>query len=298
MKTNKVNHKQSVSRTFFLGGLAAVALAGHANAQIGNGLVSYWPLDEIQGTKTPDLVSFYDMDVNNLVDSDVVAGQFGNAFSFENARQTLLSRVHAADEDLPANKHRSHTISMWVNVVGEGQNDLRVFSEGNTENSNPLFNIGTHNGGADGSVDFYLRQSGWATFGHAYSVQQPFDGTWHHIAWVQEDGARTFYVDGVADSLEIPDQEDGDWLVNNTSIGGILRASASHWSTGVLDDVAIWKRALSASEVSQLASSSVGDLIGGGGLLILLPKAWYLIGPWMPFREPRPLTSSVATTWM
>ena len=58
------------------------------------------------------------------------------------------------------------TITMWVNVVGEGQNDLRVFSEGNTENSNPLFNIEVLiNGGADGSVDFYsLRQSGWTTF--------------------------------------------------------------------------------------------------------------------------------------
>ncbi len=242
----------------------AVALSGTLHAQISDGLVSYWPLDEIQGTKTPDLVSFYDMELSNLEASDVVAGKYGNAFSFENARQTLLSRVHAADEDLPANKHRSHTISMWVNVVGEGQNDLRIFSEGNTANSNPLFNIGTHSGGADGSVDFYLRQSGWATFGHAYSVQQPFDGTWHHIAWVQDDGARTFYVDGVADSLEIPDQEEGDWLVNNTSIGGILRASASHWSTSILDDVAIWKRALSESEVAQLAGSSVGDLLGGG----------------------------------
>ena len=265
MKTNKVNHKQSVSRTFFLGGLAAVALAGHANAQIGNGLVSYWPLDEIQGTKTPDLVSFYDMDVNNLVDSDVVAGQFGNAFSFENARQTLLSRVHAADEDLPANKHASHTISMWVNVAGQGQNDLRVFSEGNTADSNPLFNIGTHNGGADGTVDFFIRHPGWTTVNHIHTTQEAFDGSWHHIAWVQEDGARTFYVDGVADALEIPDQEEGAWQVNDTSIGGILRASASHWVTGLIDDVAIWKRALSESEVNQLASSSVGDLIGGGG---------------------------------
>ena len=243
----------------------AVALSGTLHAQISDGLVSYWPLDEIQGTKTPDLVSFYDMDVTNLEAGDVVAGRHGNAFSFDNARQTLLSRVHDAGDDLPANKHRSHTISMWVNVVGEGQNDLRIFSEGNTENSNPLFNIGTHNGGADGSVDFYLRQSGWSTFGHAYSEQQPFDGNWHHIAWVQEDGARTFYVDGVAYSLEIPVEEEGDWLVNNTSIGGILRASASHWSTGVLDDVAIWKRALSASEVAELAASSVGDHLGGGG---------------------------------
>ncbi len=117
---------------------------------------------------------------------------------------------------------------MWVNVVGEGQNDLRIFSEGNTSNSNPLFNLGTHNGGADGSLDFYLRQSGWDTFGHAYSEQQPFDGSWHHIAWVQDESPlpslRRWGVIGLP--WKFPDQEEGDSAGENTSIGGILRASA------------------------------------------------------------------------
>ena len=67
------------------------------------GLVAHWPLDEIQGTKTPDIVNGYDMELANLTDGDVVDGKNGNAFSFDNARQTLLSRVHEADEDLPAN---------------------------------------------------------------------------------------------------------------------------------------------------------------------------------------------------
>ncbi|MDC0295791.1 PA14 domain-containing protein [bacterium] len=239
------------------------ASASQGLAQIDDGLISYWPLDVVQGTKTPDLISFYDMELVNLTSDDLVDGKHGKAFSFSNERQTLLQRVHEPSDNLPANKHESYTLSMWVNVTGEGQNDLRIFSEGNTSNSNPLFNMGTHNGGADGSLDFYLRQSGWDTFGHAYSEQQPFDSTWHHIALVQSDGARTFYVDGVADALEIPDKPEGDWLVNNTSIGGILRAAASHWVTGLIDDVAIWNRALTESELGELSSSALGDLLGG-----------------------------------
>ncbi|MDG1856940.1 MAG: hypothetical protein P8J66_08010, partial [Verrucomicrobiota bacterium] len=156
-----------------LGGMLLAASASQGLAQIDDGLISYWPLDVVQGTKTPDLISFYDMELVNLTSDDLVDGKHGKAFSFSNERQTLLQRVHEPSDNLPANKHESYTLSMWVNVTGEGQNDLRIFSEGNTSNSNPLFNMGTHNGGADGSLDFYLRQSGWDTFGHAYSEQQP-----------------------------------------------------------------------------------------------------------------------------
>jgi hypothetical protein len=254
------------ARFGLLAGLLLTALGSQVQGQIDSGLVSYWPLDEIQGTKTPDVKSFYDMELSNLTSDDVVPGKHGNAFSFSNERQTLLSRVHEAGDNLPANKHESHTISMWVNVEGEGQNDLRVFSEGNTSNSNPLFNIGTHNGGSDGTVDFYIRQSGWSTFGHAHSGQTAFDGTWHHVVWVQEtDGSRMLYVDGVADELEIEPKPEGDWLLNDTSIGGILRASASHWVTGLIDDVAIWKRALSEDEVNSVGQNGVPSPSSGGG---------------------------------
>src|SRR5438128_8987548 len=57
-------------------------------------LVSYWPMETVQGTKTPDLVSGYDLTLNNLTTNDLVPGIRGTCFSFVNARQTLLSRVH------------------------------------------------------------------------------------------------------------------------------------------------------------------------------------------------------------
>ncbi|MEC8972936.1 MAG: hypothetical protein VX509_03395, partial [Verrucomicrobiota bacterium] len=75
------------------------------NAQLKDGLIAYWPLDEVQGTKTPELVNGYDMQLTNLTADDVVEGRIGNAFSFSNERQTLLSRVHDAADQLPANKY-------------------------------------------------------------------------------------------------------------------------------------------------------------------------------------------------
>ncbi len=229
-----------------------------------DGLVAYWPLDELNAGVTPDLVGGYDLQASNLRSQDVVRGRHGFAFSFQNERGSLLSRVHRAGDALPINQHASFTISLWVQVKGQGQNDLRLFSEGNTANSNPLFNLGTHSGGADGRLDVYLRQSGWPTFGHAYSEYEPLDGQWHHLAWVEQDGQRSLYVDGRLDALEIAPRPDGAWRLDNTTLGGILRASPSHWVTGLIDDVAVWRRALSGDEIQQLSEQSVGNWLENG----------------------------------
>jgi len=227
------------------------------NAQLKDGLIAYWPLDEVQGTKTPELVNGYDMQLTNLSADDVVEGKIGNAFSFSNEKQTLLSRVHDSDDQLPANKYDSFSISMWSKVDGNGQNDLRLFSEGNTGNSDPLFNIGTANNGASGSIDFFIRKSGWPTVNHIHSTAEPYDGEWHHVVFVQEEGERRVYVDGELDDVELVAKPDGTFNVNDTTIGGILRSSASHWVTGLIDDVAIWKRALSDDEAGSLFANGV-----------------------------------------
>ena len=229
-------------------------------AGLADGLVSYWPLDTVQGTKTPDLVSGYDMDLNNLTAADLVPGKFGKTFSFSNAKKTLLSRVHAAGEALPINQHPAFTISMWTKVNGTGQNDLRLFSEGNTGNSDPLFNLGTHN--VDGTLDVFIRQSGWTTVNHITTTAQPFDDQWHHVVWVQQtDGSRTIYIDGVADDLAILAKAAGTFNVNDTTIGGILRASPGFWVTGLIDDVALWKRALTPQEITDVLTNGVPAVI-------------------------------------
>ena len=53
-------------------------------------------------------------------------------------------------------------------------------------------------------------------------------------------------------------------MTNTTTIGGILRAAPSHWVTGQIDEVSVWKSALSASKVAELADGA--PAVGGGQL--------------------------------
>ncbi|MDA1276208.1 MAG: LamG domain-containing protein [Verrucomicrobia bacterium] len=240
-----------------------IPMSFHAGAaSLSDGLVSYWPLDDVAGTKTPDVISGYDMELVNLSAADLVTGKTGKAFHFDNARQTMLTRVSTAGEQLPINQHPALTIAMWVNVTGTGQSDLRLFSEGSQLNNNPLFNLGTDNGGGSGQLDYYFRQSGWGTVNHLKSTEEPLDGTWRHIAFVQQaDGTRTLFVDGVADGTEIPAKEEGNWRIETTTIGGILRANPTHWVTGDIDEVMVWSRALAEAEVKTVVSEGLNSVI-------------------------------------
>jgi hypothetical protein len=258
--------------------LSAFALFCTTNLQttaqnLADGLIAYWPLDEVVGTRTPDVVGGMDLDLTNLTADDLAPGRFGNAFSFSNTRQTLLSRVHSPGEALPANQYDSFTISLWAQVTGQGQTDLRLFSEASTTSSNPLFNIGTDNAGATGQVDLYFRNPGFPTVDHIKTELEPFDGEWSHIVFVQDNRERRIYINGQLDSLEIPEKpEEGSWEVDNTTIGGILRASASHWVSGLIDDVAIWNRALTQAEINELQTSGMASIFS--------PLAAGLIAHW------------------
>ena len=270
------------------------------------GLIAHWPLDEIQDETTPDVVGGYDMDMTNIDDSNVVEGKYGNAISFSNADQTLLWRKNEEGDDLPANQHDSFTVSFWSKVNGTGQNDLRLFSESNTQGNNtPLFNIGTRNNGSDGTIDIYIRGiGGGPTVGHIFSTAEPFDDEWHHVVFVQDNLARSIYVDGVLDDLAIGPKVEGDSNVDATTIGGILRGTASHWVTGLIDEVAIWKRALSADETAQLHSDGLaagGDAPtisvvnnGDGSVTVTfegtLQSADSVNGPWSDVDAASPLT--------
>lgn len=224
-----------------------------------NGMVAYWPLDKVQGSKTPDVVRGYDMNLVNMTAADVVSGKWGKAFQFTPARSTMLER-----ENLPADllslytKNTNFTVSLWVNGP-PNQQDKRVFSEGSTTTTTPLFNIGTHNTAADGSVDIYIRDDSNNQGGHRFSTQMAYDGTWHHIAFVQREVGgvmqAALYIDAVLDPVALDPRR--PLTANTTSIGAVRRGSAgspnrSFFFDGMIDDVALWSRALSQDEITKL----------------------------------------------
>ncbi len=261
-------HKRLKTGVLCLG--AGLILAGAARADLADGLVSYWPMEEIKGGKVEDAAGDMDMDALNLSDADVVPGILGNAISFDATRQTMLERIHAEGDPLPINQNENLTIAFWTKANAQEQfdengnptNDRRFFSEGATGNNNPLFNIGTANDGSNNGIDLFIRATGTDTLNHTKSVQEPLDGEgWHHIVWTQSGADSKLYVDGVLDSADFnvnafaPTERftaDNNTLVNTTSIGGIRRGAPSHWITGLIDEVAVWSRALSEEEIQEL----------------------------------------------
>jgi len=248
-------------------GIAAPAV--YAGESLKLDLVSYWPLDEVQGNKTPDLASGYDFTLMNMDAADLVAGQKGMAFHFTGARKTHLARTHDFEDDLPANKNESFTISFWAKVDSEGQNDVRLFSEGNNLDGNPLFTLGTRLGDdVNGSVDVFIRNAGDPEITHLRTTTEPLDGVdWRHIVYLQtfsEDSftaTRQLYIDGVLDTLVIPNTEEGHFFdLNITSIGAVVRSSDVAHLTGDIDEVAIWKRALEPSEITDLMNDGIPPL--------------------------------------
>jgi len=218
-------------------------------------LVAFWPLDGTpDGTTTPDESgNGYDLTLTNMTAANFVTEEGRQAAQFSNIDQTMASRLHNPEDQLPITQHEGYTISMWVKVEGTGQNDLRIFSESSSLNDTPLFNLGTRNDGADGVLDSYIRPAGGPA--HEYTDGMPLDNTWRHIAVTGNDHTNTLqiYIDGVLDPSNITFRSLVGSEIDTTSVGGILRATPGFWVTGFIDDVGLWSKVLSQSEIEALA---------------------------------------------
>lgn len=223
-------------------------------------LVAYWPLDELTGTEvltTPELKQGLALTAHFMDSSAVVPGKFGSAIQFDGEDDLLVYMVPPTGGPLPVAQYRSWTVSMWVNAVGSGQTDRRFYSEGSTFSNTPLLNIGTHNTGADDSIDILIR--GTETAGHELSSMLPLDGGgWRHIAVVMDytNFTGTLYIDGQYDrDLAYTDPTTAG-IMNTVSIGGIQRAVQSHWVAGMIDEVSVWRGPLTPAQISALASAT------------------------------------------
>jgi hypothetical protein len=239
--------------------VARVVVSEAAGPNLTNGLVAFWPLEELSGTRTPDVVGGYDMNLVNLTEDDLVAGRWGQAFQFTASRSTMLERENLPEDELSLyTKHPDFTVSLWVNGP-PFQQDKRIFSEASSTVNTPLFNLGTHNTAADGSVDVYIRDDANQQGGHRFSIQPAYDDTWHHVVYVQREVGGTMqaalYIDAVRDEVVLDPRR--PLTASTTSIGGIRRGSAaaparSFFFDGIIDDVALWGRALSDEEITLL----------------------------------------------
>lgn len=224
------------------------------------GLISHWSLDvlsqDASGYSTPDLYSHNDMKLVTTGFFDSSLGVFGNAILFEGFDQHGLRQG-----GFPIYNNPAFSISLWVNANGVGQSDRRFFSESSTNSDTPLFNLGTHATGVDGTIRVFIRNDASVAVVARNSTKTALDGTWHHVVWTETNGQAKLYIDGELDPTDFSYVR-GPLTVDQTSLAAIVRKTVSSLFTGSLDDVAVWNRVVSFTEIQDIRLSGIPAPVG------------------------------------
>lgn len=234
-----------------LGGLAVLAMglvissnSVSASPPAGStltGLAAYWSFDSSTNFNVPDVGGSTLTKGNGA--SWTASGKFGGALSLNGSSQSLYDL--SSPSYLPVG-NSSYTQSVWFKPsVVNGGGLMGWGSYGNTKRTNALRMSGSGSGGFYNywwDVDLYCSPSACPLT----------TNTWHHVVTTYDGTTRSLYLNGV---LKASDTNRGP---NNATAAEfhIGKTCCAEYFTGLIDDVAIYNRALSTAEISELTNTS------------------------------------------
>jgi hypothetical protein len=216
--------------------------AGSAWAGLTDGLVAHWKLDETSGTVADDSAGGND---GTLINGPVwTDGQINGALEFDGVNDYINCG------DILDNKIRNaFTIGVWIKL-GEGA-------------LQKTYNYVLWK--SDDRPGIYVRSSGVVFFAHWYtgsdgafqSTHVLEEGKWYYISYVFDGSEFIGYINA---------EYAGSTPDTGYSPGGNLLIASDERSSrrfkGVIDDVRIYNRALSAEEVEELYELEAAKLVG------------------------------------
>jgi hypothetical protein len=213
-------------------------------------LVAYWNLDEASGPRR-DVLGIINLTDNNTVTS--AAGKVGNAASFDPANLEYLSCAHNAALSVTTHK----TITGWVNIADKTVSRM-ILSKGGTNIADTELRLDY-----DVSPDrfrWYISDGTAIRSCSSASLGSPSINTWYFFCVQYNFTTRLLSCSWNNGALDVG----GTALIADPiNIGGVFaigrraNSSALHWS-GMIDEVGIWNRLLSASEITQLYNAGSG----------------------------------------
>jgi hypothetical protein len=240
-----VNMEMAVKRSLALAALC-VALAAPASVSAatlirpGNnlGLVGWWPLNEGTGSSAGDFSG--SGNAGTLENAPAwTTGALGGALSFTRASQQSVALGAAG---LPLGDS-PYTLSAWIKPASE-DDEQGIIGWGDYGTSDAVNALRLTSTGVDNywwSDDLLASASGLA------------DGNWHLVTATYDGTTRAIYVDGAEINSDTP----GPHAATDTSPRiGVTDPDFNEYFDGALDDVRVYDRALSASEVAALYAFS------------------------------------------
>lgn len=207
------------------------------------GLVSYWPLDDLADGTAEDYVGTHDGTLENGVSSG--DGQQDGAASFDGDDDVITTdlNIGAAGE--------SFTVSGFLRAPSGQEFSQNHFFLSNyiDRRHDGFFAIGSDDAE---TMFFWLRGSDLSTKKKVSSDSIVFDGEFHHYVGVREaeNDEMRFYIDGEHSGTK---SFQGDVAVKDSdSFFGMMQHYGNRNLSETVDDVRIYNRALSDTEVETL----------------------------------------------
>ena len=205
------------------------------------GLAAYWSFDSSSNFNVPDVGGSTLTKGNGA--SWSASGKFGGALSLNGGSQSLYDT--SSPSYLPVG-NSSYTQSVWFkpNVVS-GNGGLVGWGDYFSSRRVNALRLYENSGG--------FRHYWWGADLDCTGTQCPIStGTWYHVASTWDGTTRKLFVNGVLKRSDTPGANNA--TAANFHIG---KTCCSEFFNGLIDDVAIYTRALSAGEVAELANSSI-----------------------------------------
>ncbi len=190
-------------------------------------------------------------------------GKMGQAMNFDGVNDMVNAGSGSTLDDLPG-----LTYMGWIKPRSAGGGRGTLFSKTNSSGPQGLTYVYFDNVTATNGISF-LRDTlttdiGYTTVNNAVSLNE-----WAHVAvtWdgtVNTVGNVKIYINGVESAYQITDNGIGSLesdAANDFTIGGRMNIGSERYFDGLIDDVRVYNRAVSATEVKQIYNATAGSKI-------------------------------------
>jgi len=238
-------------------GLLLLLFTSQALALSDANLTAYYAFEETSGSVADDLKGH---DNNGTITNVTInqAGKVGRAYSFDGTGDYVVTN-NETSFDYMTNNSPTNTICFWYNTAGTGDNTA-IISKGNASlghaikiSSNATGNLLQSFYFKDGSN--YLKSAGTTNIEGS---------TWRFLCETVTGTTVKTYVNG---NEETTAGNTGSYTNgannNNLTIGAYSDLSSN--SIGLVDEISVWNRTLSVTEIQDLYNSGTGTTYCGDG---------------------------------
>lgn len=214
-----------------------------AESSLTQGLVGYWTLDEASGTTAID--SSGNTLTGEVNGADVDVGKFGNGRKFDG----IQDEINLHSPSILNFGSGNFTYAAWIKTTANGESwkNRRILSQDSDAENHRTINTNE----TSSKAEFTCRDNDGDLI-RATGNKSINDDQWHLIVGLRDGANGYLYVDGVLDASARNDSTnscDGNTM---TMIGARNYSIRPLRFNGFIDEVRIYNRALSVSEIQQL----------------------------------------------